>query len=121
MGALIRLARNLPDTARKLIDRASPTTPFVAYVIAKSGDTATARQRLRTQDAETPQSGFAETRRSYTYLGLGDTAMALSALERATDAREVWASTLSVYDPLYDSIRESVRFKQLLRRVRLTR
>ena len=117
LGALLRLAMNLPDTARKLIDRASPTTPFVGYVIAKAGDTAAARQLLRAQDAEVPQRGFAETRRSYTYLGLGDTAKALTALERATDAREVWASTLSVYDPLYDSIRESARFRALLRRV----
>ena len=121
LGALLRLAMNLPDTARKLIDRASPTTPFVGYVIAKTGDTTAARQLLRAQDAEVPQRGFAETRRSYTYLGLGDTAQALAALERATDAREVWASTLSVYDPLYDSIRESARFKRLLRRVRLDR
>src|SRR6185503_18267488 len=50
LGALVRLANDRPDAARKLIDRASPTTPFVAYVIAKSGDTATARQRLRAQD-----------------------------------------------------------------------
>jgi serine/threonine-protein kinase len=121
LGALLRLAMNLPDTARKLIDRASPTTPFVGYVIAKTGDTTAARRLLRAQDAEIPQRGFAETRRSYTYLGLGDTANALAALARATDAREVWPSTLSVYDPLYDSIRESARFRALLRRVRLDR
>jgi serine/threonine-protein kinase len=119
LGALVRLANHRPEEARKLIDRASQTSPFIAYVIARTGDTATARQRLREQDAQTPPPGFAETRRSYTYLGLGDTANALSALERATDAREVWPSTLSVYDPLYDPIRQSVRFKALLRRVGL--
>jgi len=119
LGALVRLAKGLPDSARRLIDRASPTTPFIAYVLAKSGDTAAARQRLRVEDAETPQPGLANTRRTYTYLGLGDTARALSALERATDAKEVWPSTLSVYDPLYDSIRQTVRFQNLLHRVGL--
>jgi tetratricopeptide (TPR) repeat protein len=119
LGALIRLATGLPDSARRLIDRASPTSPFITYVIAKSGDMATARQRLIDEDAQTPQPGFAETRRTYTYLGLGDTAKALSALERATDAREVWPATLSTYDPLYDSIRQTTRFRRLLDRVGL--
>jgi tetratricopeptide (TPR) repeat protein len=120
LGAFARLAKNLPDEARKLIARAPKTTPFIAYVIAKSGDTETARRRLREQDAESPQPGLGETRRAYTYLGLGDTAQALSALGRAVEAGEIWGVLISYLDPIHDPIRQSTRFKALLRRVRLT-
>ena len=119
MGAFIRLAKGLPDEARKLIDRAPETTAFIAYVMAKSGDTAAARRKLREQDAESPQPGLGETRRAYTYLGLGDTSNALSALERAVAAGEIWGVLESYLDPINDPIRQSARFKELLRRVRL--
>jgi hypothetical protein len=110
---------NRPDEARKLIDRAPETSPFISYVIAKSGDTATARRRLREQDAESPQPGLAETRRAYTYLGLGDTANALSALERAVAAGEIWGVLESHLDPMNDPIRQSPRFQELLRKIKL--
>lgn len=119
-GALIMLALKRPEEARKLIDRAPVTSLIIAYVIAKSGDTTAARELLRKQDAERPQPGLAETRRAHTYLGLGDTARALSALERATDATEIWAAVESFRDPLYDPIRRSARFQALLRRVGIT-
>ena len=119
LGAFVRLAMNRPDEARKLIERAPETSPFIAYVIAKSGDTVTARRRLREQDAESPQPGLGEKRRAYTYLGLGDTAKALSALERAVEAGEIWGVLESYVDPINDPIRQSARFKALLQRVRL--
>ena len=53
------------------------------------------------------------------YLGLGDTAAAMSALERANDAGEIWTSLLNVSQPFCDAIRESPRFHALLRRVGL--
>jgi len=86
------------------------------YGLAKSGDTLGARQLLRSLDARSPQWGD-ETQRGMTYLGLGDTAKALSALERASDAKELWLITSDLGDPGYDPIRGSARFRTLLERV----
>ena len=74
-------------------------------------------QARKELDAESPQPWLAETRRAYTYLGLGDTARALSALERATDGKEIWFVVFGVTDPIYNSIRGSERFEELVRRV----
>jgi hypothetical protein len=61
-----------------------------------------------------------QTRRAWTFLGLGDTASALTALERATDRKEIWPAMYAASDPIYTSIRESARFRQLLKRVGLS-
>ena len=119
LGALVRLANNLPEEARKLANR-SPPFGTTDYVIAKSGDPAAARQRLKELDAKAPQPWMAEMERAFAYLGLGDTARALSALERATDGKEIWPLAFPLTDPIYASIRGSARFQALLRRVGLT-
>ncbi len=119
LGALVRLGNNLPGEAHQLAARFRRTRGVADYIIAKSGDTAGARQRLEELDAETPQSWLAETSRAYMYLGLGDTAKALSALERATEAKEIWFVQVSVFDPMFDSVRKSARFREILRRIGL--
>jgi tetratricopeptide (TPR) repeat protein len=88
------------------------------YVLAKTGDTSRARQLLHSLDTRPPQWGD-ETQRGMTYLGLGDTARALSALERASDAKELWLITSDLGDPGYNPIRASARFRKLLERVRV--
>ena len=90
------------------------------YGLAKTGDTLGARQLLRGLDARGPTWGD-ETQRAMTYLGLGDTASALSAFERATDAKELWLITSDLGDPGYDPIRGSARFRRLLERVGVAR
>ncbi len=119
-GALVMLALRRPEEARKLAELALPVFSIKEYLIAKSGDPATARLGLQKLDAQTPQPWMAETRRSYAYLGLGDTARALSAMERALDAREEWPGPFSPFDPMFDSVRRSVRYREILRRVGLT-
>jgi hypothetical protein len=88
------------------------------YILAKSGDVDGARQLLRRLDAGPPAWGH-ESQRAFTYLGLGDTASALSALERATDAKEIWPLMASIGGAPYDPIRRSARFRDLLKRVGL--
>jgi serine/threonine-protein kinase len=120
LGAMIRVAVDSMAAARTLIDRAPNTSPVIGWVLVKTGDTSAARRRLDALDAQRPQPWNAETVRAYTYLGLGDTTRALAALERATDAGETWPAVESYLDPMYDPIRGSKRFQQLLRRVGLS-
>ena len=118
LGALVRLANNLPKEARKLADHVASGHGF-GYVAAKSGDPEATRRRLMQRDAQTPQPWWANTDRAYDYLGLGDTASALAALESATDGKEPWQLLYPSGDPVYASIRGSRRFGILLRRVGL--
>ena len=90
-----------------------------AYQLARSGDTLAARQSLRRLDARPAEWGD-QWQRAFAYLGLGDTANALSALERATDAGELWPLSMEEYNPAMDPIRTSARFRKLLERVGLT-
>jgi serine/threonine-protein kinase len=53
------------------------------------------------------------------FLGAGDTAQALTAMERAVAAGEPFVINLSLVDHLYDSVRGSARFAALVRRVGL--
>jgi hypothetical protein len=114
---------NRLDEARKLIALVPLRGGFagsINYIIAQLGDSAAARQRLRERESTTPPPADAESFRALTYLGLGDTASALSALERATKNREIWHVANGLYDPMYESVRESIRFKKLLAQVGLT-
>jgi TolB-like protein/Tfp pilus assembly protein PilF len=120
LGALILLANNLLDSARALALKTPASFGSNEYVIAMAGDTATARRRLRELDAENPQPLAADVRRAQAYLGLGDTASALSALERTVKTNFPWAIGFGIFDPMYDSIRGSERFKALVREVGLT-
>ena len=117
-GSLVHLWGNRPAEARELAMRL-PRSTSGTYVIAMAGDTAEARRRLREEEAQVSQLWMASTRRAHSYLGLGDTAEALASLERAVDSGEIWSSLTPVSDPTYDPIRETPRFREILRRVGL--
>jgi len=60
-----------------------------------------------------------ETARFTAMLGIGDTARALDALERATAAKEIWPSTWPIFSPAFDPIRGSARFQKILKEIGL--
>lgn len=110
--------------AHDLAARISPSLPFiwpgiVAHLLAATGDPAVARRLVRDIEAMPRRPWGAETTLAFAYLGLRDSTRALNALERALDTREMWPSNLSLYEPVYDPVRQSPRFAALLRRVGL--
>ena len=72
---------------------------------------------LRNEQANTHWG--TQSRIAFTYLGFGDTANALSALERATDAREIWGVWQPIASPIFDPVRQNARFLEIVRRIGL--
>ncbi len=119
LGALVRFKAGQIQVAREFIRRGQPAIEAVFYVLAATGDTAEAERRLRKFASINPAGWRTETNRAFAMLGAGDTARALTALERATDANEIWPTLLSTRDPVFDAVRASPRFQEVLRRVGL--
>jgi tetratricopeptide (TPR) repeat protein len=114
---LVRAGRG--SEARRLVGNALPYEPYTLYVLGASGDTATARARLATYESTGYKPGLMESARAYGLLGLRDTAQALTALERATERREVWPILGPTALPMFDEVRASPRFRALVRKVGL--
>jgi hypothetical protein len=87
-------------------------------VFALLGDHQRASAFIRAFEADTGNP-IANTFVAVLQLSLGDTARALSALERATDAGEIWPTYYSLSEPFFDPVRRSARFATLVRRVGL--
>ncbi|MEP7384285.1 MAG: protein kinase, partial [Gemmatimonadota bacterium] len=105
--------------ALQLVDTLRPGLPLVLYAMALAGDTAGARARLQPLLRKNPKGWLEESSIAFAFLGLGDTAQALSALERAADRNEPWSFALSAGGPVFDDIRESPRFRRVLERTGL--
>jgi len=117
-AAMVYLATNRLNEAHALAVRFPDTKLERGYSLVMSGDTAGARELLRRLDVRSAEWGD-QTQRALTYLGLGDTASALTALEHATEASELWPIYPSATDRMFDPIRKSARFRELLKRVGL--
>jgi serine/threonine protein kinase/tetratricopeptide (TPR) repeat protein len=119
LGALVRLKAGRLQESRDFVMRGPPANEVAFYVLAALGDTATAMERVRRLESMPRGRWRTETSRAYVMLGARDTARALTALERATDAHEIWPTLESTRDPIFDPIRASARFQRLLQRVGL--
>jgi serine/threonine-protein kinase len=112
--AAIVLADGRPDEARALA-RARLGLPFngvAAYVLGATGDRAAAAEMVRELEARRGEWHVARAL-SYAYLGLGDTARALTALEASARAGE--APIIPLADPMFDPVRRSARFAAAVR------
>ena len=114
---LLRLHRDAE--ARQLVQDAPLFEPYSLYVLAATGDSAKVRQRLATLSESGNPFAAPGTAQAYALLGLGDTARALDALERAIDRREVWPNISPVALPVFDAVRDSPRFRAMLKRAGL--
>jgi len=118
-GAQARVKAGDFAGARDLVSRLSQSDRVTLWVLAATGDTATALGRLRELERKRPPPWLAATARAYVMFAIGDTTEAMAALERATEANELWPASGSLLDPIYDPVRSSARFQALLRRVNL--
>ncbi len=118
--ALIALGRREEATAHlERLWRAVPRWRGVAAArLAYLGDQERARAMLRGEGMD-GRDPVANMRTATIHLSLGDTARALEALERATDAAEIWPTYYSLSEPFFDPLRRSARFAALIRRVGL--
>jgi serine/threonine-protein kinase len=118
--SMILTALGRKQEARRVLERFPPANAMGLYALAAAGDGQTVRDRLSAISSGTMKTPTPQTARAFSMLGLGDTAQALDALERATAAREMWPGMFPTNSPMFDSVRESPRFHELLTRVRLT-
>ena len=120
-GALVMLAAGRAQEARQLILRLPPSNPLALYVLGVAGDRATVLERLQAIENTRPPSPRVHVARAYAMFGLGDTARAMEALERATDAKEPWFwGSGGPRGPILSAVRRSPRFAALLTRVGLS-
>jgi serine/threonine-protein kinase len=85
---------------------------------ALAGNTSKAREVLAEIQAGAPERPVPSTSLAIAHLGLGETDLALDALERACERQEPAVSCLKVH-PVYDKLRQMPRFQALLRKIRL--
>jgi serine/threonine-protein kinase len=118
--ARVFLAAGRPEEARRVIGNMPPSNGMAMYVLGKLGERDSMLERLRILENTRPTPGLVNTTRVFAMFALGDTARGLDALERATDAKEMWFWGLRSQGIL-DGVRENARFQAILRRVGLDR
>ena len=113
--AAIVLADGRPQEARALarVKLELPFNGIAAYVLGATGDRAAAAEMVRDLELRPPGEWHVARALSYAYLGLGDTAHALSALEASARAGE--APIIPLADPMFDPVRRSARFAAAVR------
>lgn len=92
---------------------------FYAGVLAASGARSEAEGIVRRLEALSPSTWGRDRALAYSYLGLGDTARALTRMEHAAAGDGDLLLAMVPSDPFYDQLRSSPRFAAVLKRFNL--
>jgi serine/threonine-protein kinase len=117
-----RIAAGHPDQARAMLRENVPVMPFngmVAYDLQLIGDTARASAIRRILESKPDTTWLVHISRAYAYLGMADTARALSEMEAGLDRGEIVPILIPFADRWVDQVRHTVRFATIVRRVGL--
>jgi serine/threonine-protein kinase len=121
LGALLNLGLGRNDAARGFVPALnSPGMTNAPYVLAKLGDTAAANRLIGDWEARTPRPWFTFVAKATVRLAIGDSAGALTELERSSDdTGAMWVFYIPLADPAFDLVRQSARFGALVRKAHL--
>jgi hypothetical protein len=110
------------DEARAMLGNNIPAMPFkgiVAYDLQMIGDTVRAAA-IRRSLASTPDTTWTiHISRAYAYLGMRDTARALTEMERGLDNGELVPVLIPFADRQVEPVRHTARFAAMVHRVGL--
>jgi len=92
-----------------------PFNGMAAYNLETAGDKVTAASIRKSLDVAPDTTWMIHTARVYAYIATGDTAKALSELESAVQHHEIIQGFIPFVDHLYDPLRQSPRFADVIR------
>ena len=115
-----RTAEALATAERLMRMQPSPVLlASAAFALARSGSPAVTRAQVARLEAMPADAPRRNATLAYLYLGRGDTANALSAMERAAAGDGDLLFTVAPFSEAYDAVRASPRFAAVLRRYNL--
>ena len=121
IAMLVRLAQGKLEEARRIALLTPPGVLTNApYVLTRTGDTVNANRFVRAMQSTTPRLWFGDVAEATVELARGDSAAALTALERSQrDVGPIWAEYMGIFAPPYDLVRQSPRFIALVKQANL--
>jgi tetratricopeptide (TPR) repeat protein len=119
IGAADLVAAGRLDEARRLAANVDATPSWrgnAAYSVGMGGDTNAVRRTIAELRAMPKNTWLVHTGLLYAYLGLRDTASALSELELALETHEFTPKWETFADPMFDPLRASPRWARAVER-----
>jgi len=96
-----------------------PLVGALAFVLAKGGQTDSARAVLAPAEARAKGRGGSPIAIAMAYIGLGNRDAALRWLTRAAQEKDPWLYAMSINAPIFDSIRDDPRFASAAKTMKL--
>lgn len=120
--AIDRISAGKSDQARAIVANRTAPIPFngiLAYIHQKTGNGKLAASIRQSLDAAPDTAWMVHTGRVFAYLATGDTSKVFTEMEAAIGTGEMIAQWVPLGDQMYDPIRGSARFANILRRAGL--